>query len=192
MLGLDRESVELVSHHDAWREAFGTEADRLHDAVGDRIRAVEHIGSTAIPGVPAKPVLDLLVTVPTDHERDDRTEGAPTGRLADLAAARTLHPDLERLGYEPRETDVPGRTFLVRGPPTARTHYLSVAPHRGTFHREKVAFRDYLRDEPDVAAEYATLKRELAQTADDRDAYTDGKSQFVARVLENALPEYAP
>ena len=206
MLGLDRERVELVAHHEAWREAFESEADRLRDTLGDRIVTVEHIGSTAVSGVPAKPVLDLLVTVPAspagvdatadssdaDPTARSDTERANTPETDELAAARAIRPTVESLGYERRETAVAGRTFFVRGPPEARTHYLSVAPHGGRFHREKVAFREYLRANPRTAAEYARLKRELADTADSRDGYTDGKSAFVARVLERALPEHAP
>lgn len=193
MLGLDRERVELTAHHEAWREAFTTAADRLGAALGGRIVTVEHIGSTAVPGVPAKPVLDLLVTVPpatTDaseaHARNEQAEAD------ELAPARAIRPTVESLGYERRETAVAGRTFFVRGPPEDRTHYLSVAPHGGRFHRETVAFREYLRAHPRTAAEYARLKHELADTTDSRDAYTDSKGAFVARVIERALPEYAP
>lgn len=184
MLGLDRTRVELHDCHDEWRDAFRTEAARIRDELGDRVETVEQIGSTAIDGVLAKPVLDLLVTA---------DEPRVTADADGVVLADELRGELESLGYTRREADVPGRSFFVRGPPEARTHYLSVAPHLGPFHREKVAFREYLRANPATAAAYARLKRELAADhAEDRTGYTDGKTAFVERVTETAVPAYAP
>jgi len=169
MVGLERGTVELHEHDPAWREAYEAEVERLESVAGDRFLGYEHVGSTAVEGMVAKPVIDLVALV------------------FDLDAARDLVPTLENHGYEHRPGDVRGRLFLAKGPRSNRTHYLSIAELGGRFHRETVAFRDYLRDRPDVAGEYATLKRELAaEHPDDRDAYTGAKGEFVERVLERA------
>jgi GrpB-like predicted nucleotidyltransferase (UPF0157 family) len=96
---------------------------------------------------------------------------------------------LEANGYERRpDEDVPGRLFFARGPPENRTVYLSLAEPGSAVYRETVAFRDHLREHPDVAAAYAALKRRLAAAhPDDRAAYTAGKGAFVERVTEEAL-----
>lgn len=170
MVGLERGTVELEPHDPAWREAYEAEVDRLESIAGDRFLGYEHVGSTAIEGIPAKPVIDLLALV------------------ADLETAREVVPTLEDHGYEHRpDGDVSGRVFLAKGPRSNRTHYLSVAEQGSRFHRETVAFREYLRDHPAVADEYAALKRELAAAhPDDRDAYTAAKGEFVERILDRA------
>jgi GrpB-like predicted nucleotidyltransferase (UPF0157 family) len=169
LLGLERGTVALAERHDAWRRAYRAEAERLRGVVGSEVDGFEHVGSTAVPGVPAKPVVDLLALVP---DRD---------------AARALVPTLERHGYEHRPGDVDGRVFLARGPPAARTHYLAVCPADGAYHRRTTTFRDHLRATPGRAAAYATLKRRLAaRFPDDRAAYTAAKGPFVERMLAEA------
>jgi len=170
MLGLERGTVELVEHRQEWHRLAAEERSRLEDALDDRVEEIEHVGSTAIEGIPAKPVLDLL---------------AITDELGPKAEYATK---LEPRGYELRENDhVPDRLFFAKGPTEARTHYLSIAERGSGCHREQVAFRDYLRANPDAAAEYARLKRELAENhPDDRETYTERKSAFVERILDRA------
>lgn len=170
MVGLERGRVELREWDPAWREAYEAEVDRLESIAGDRFLDFEHVGSTAVEGLVAKPVIDLVALV------------------SDLDSARDLIPVLEDHGYEHRPGEVRGRLFLAKGPRSNRTHYLSIAEEGGEFHRETVAFRDYLRDHPDAAEEYARLKRELAaEYPEDRDAYTERKGEFVERVLDRAM-----
>lgn len=171
MVGLERGSVELVPYDDEWPRLYEQEAERLRAALDEDLLAVEHVGSTAIEGMAAKPVVDLLVVV---EERGDADRW--TGPLADL-------------GYSYRPNDgVPDRLFFAMGPTDERTHYLSITERDSDTHREQVAFRDYLREHPDVAAEYRDLKRELAaEFADDRATYTERKSAFVQRILDEAL-----
>lgn len=170
MVGLARETVELHDHDPAWHDEYEREVARLRDLLGDRVRDFEHVGSTAVPEVPAKPVVDILALVD------------------DLADANELVPVLERNGYAHRANDdVDDRVFLAKGPPTHRTHYLSVAAVGSDTHREQVAFRNYLREHPGVASAYATLKRSLAsEYPDDRASYTAGKAPFIERVLADA------
>lgn len=171
MVGLERGVVELEPHDPAWERHYREEVERLRAIAGDRLLDFEHVGSTAIPGIPAKPIVDLLAVV------------------ADLEAARNLVPVLEANGYEHRpDTSVPDRLFFARGPRSNRTHYLSLTERDSECYREQVAFRDHLRENPNVAAEYARLKRDLAAAhADDRDEYTARKAGFIRRVLDDAM-----
>lgn len=171
MVGLERGTVELEPHDPAWRDAYEREVERLHELVGNYVVEFQHVGSTAVEGLPAKPVVDLLAVL---DEATDITEVVTT---------------LEANGYEHRPNDdVPDRAFLAKGPRSERTHYLSLVDRDGDCYREQVAFRDYLRAHPGVAEAYADLKRELAaEHPDDRSAYTAEKSAFVERVLADAL-----
>ncbi|WP_232820527.1 GrpB family protein, partial [Halorussus litoreus] len=136
-------------------------------------RDFEHVGSTAVDGLPAKPIVDMIAVV---TELDDAVE---------------LVPVLEDHGYEYRPNDaVADRLFFAKGPRTNRTHYLSLCERDSDCYREQVAFRDYLRANPEVAAEYGQLKRELAETyPDDRASYTEAKGEFVERVLAEAVDD---
>ncbi|RDZ43606.1 hypothetical protein C5B86_11220 [Haloferax sp. Atlit-19N] len=172
-LGLARGTVELVAHASRWREAYEREVERLRPrlcAADENGVRFEHVGSTAVPGLAAKPILDLLVLV---SDLDD---------AGDVARA------LEAAGYEERpDDDVPDRRFFVRGPPERRTHYLSVTEAGSDCHREQVTFRDVLRADGDLAAEYERHKRRLAEAhPDGRSRYTNAKASFVESVLDDA------
>lgn len=171
MVGVPRGSVELEPFQAEWRRSYEREVERLEPIVGDRVLEFEHVGSTAVEGLAAKPIVDVLALV------------------ADREDAAALRPVLEDAGYEFRPTDdVPDRSFFAKGPRSERTHYLSVTERGSDCHLESVAFRDYLREHPAVAAEYEALKRDLADRyPENRAADTDAKSEFVAAVLERAL-----
>jgi GrpB-like predicted nucleotidyltransferase (UPF0157 family) len=130
--------------------------------------AVHHVGSTAVPGLCAKPILDLLVSVPHfDH-------------------AKQLVAPLQVLGYEFRpEEEIPDRHYFRRPPGgNIRTHHLSLAEPGSRHQRVTLAFRDALRRDAELAAGYARLKISLAQRYPlNRPAYIEGKSQFVREVL---------
>lgn len=169
-LGLANDVVELRPHDDRWPSLFAAEAKRLRAALGETILAVEHIGSTAIPEMPAKPLLDMMAAV---------AEGVALDRLAEGLAA---------LGYEDcGPAGVPERTLFAKGPPEQRTHHLSLVPSGADYWHDQILFRDFLRANGDAAAAYAALKQDLLQryrTA--RPDYTDGKSDFVTEVLARA------
>jgi len=166
------DEIELVPANPDWPRRFAEEAARLRTIIpADLLIDLEHIGSTAVPGLAAKPVIDIQATV-TDLE---------------AARARLVEP-LEAAGYafwaDNPDTD---RLFFVRGlPPSAprRTHHLHVMePGPGALRH--IAFRDYLRDHPAEAARYAALKRDLAgRYRDDREAYTAAKGAFVEQILD--------
>ena len=168
MPGLPSGTVKLCPHSRQWSVAFASERRRLARYTGSRVYRLEHIGSTAVPGLDAKPIIDIALCIPS---------------------LRSLKPWIRILasaGYVYKgEYGLPGRHFFVRGDPV--THHLHLV-EKGCPHWAKwLLFRDYLRAHPDAAQRYNALKRRLAtRYAHDRDAYTRAKTPFVARLLLRA------
>jgi len=177
LLGLERTVVRLVPYQPAWRECFEEEARRLRAALGGHMIAIEHVGSTAIEGMGAKPVLDIVVAV---------------GSIADAAI---FEQPLAPLGYEGgRDPEAPERLYFVKRTPDGRsTHHLNLTEMGSECWVSHVRFRDYLRSHPEARAEYQELKAELARKfADQRRAYTDGKAEFIKRILNLGRSEEPP
>ena len=169
-LGLESGTVRLVPHDPAWAALFSAEALRLRAELGpDLPLALEHIGSTAVPGLVAKPILDLLGGY------------LPSARVESYITA------IERAGYMHRgEQGIPGREFFRRGEP--RAYHLHLVVQHNAFWREHLAFRDALREQPAIRDAYATLKLDLAgQYPRDREAYIEGKGPFVRQVVAKSL-----
>jgi GrpB-like predicted nucleotidyltransferase (UPF0157 family) len=167
-LGLERGVVRLVPYDLAWPELFAAEAERIQKifSAAGLVIALEHMGSTAIPGLAAKPILDIL-------------GGYPAGvRVADYISV------LIGAGYMHRgEQGIPGREFFRRGDP--RSHHLHLATIDGTFWRDHLAFRDRLRADQSLRDSYAALKEDLAaRFPRDREAYIEAKGPFVKAILE--------
>lgn len=162
----------VISDYDpAWPEEFRREAAAIARILGDNLTAIHHIGSTAVPGLAAKPIIDIMPVV--------RSLGAVDGSRAAL----------ESLGYEYLgEFGIPGRRYMRKGG-DERTHQVHVFAQGDTVNITRhLAFRDFLRAHPDVCAEYAALKRELAARYPyDIDAYFEGKDAFVRRFEAAAL-----
>jgi GrpB-like predicted nucleotidyltransferase (UPF0157 family) len=135
-------------------------------ALGDLALAIEHVGSTAVPGLPAKPIIDLAVA------------------LAGLDRADAAGLRLVGAGYERQPAgDFTGRVFMARFVEGRRHAHLSLTTLDSEFWRLHLLFRDRLREDPALAAEYEALKRRLAaRHRADRQAYVEGKTAFVARV----------
>ncbi|SDR35370.1 GrpB family protein [Natronobacterium texcoconense] len=170
MVGLERGTVELEPYRKEWVDLYEEEAERLQNIANDWFLDFEHIGSTAIEGMLAKPIIDILAVVETLDETED------------------LISRLEDHKYEYRPEDVEGRLFFAKGPHTNRTYYLSVTERGSDFYEEKIAFRDYLRDHPEIAAQYSSLKKRLAETyPENREQYTAAKGDFIQDVLERAM-----
>ena len=168
MLGLPKGTVVLVPHSELWHQLFAEEEARLQGAVGEHLVAIEHVGSTSICGLSAKPIIDITVA------------------LREIADVEKCIVPLEEIGYQYRdESGIPGRHYFVRGEP--RTHHLHMVELRSDFWRSHLMFRDYLREHSEVAEEYENLKRKLAQKyLADREAYTEGKAAFIENVLRTA------
>jgi GrpB-like predicted nucleotidyltransferase (UPF0157 family) len=168
-LGLESGLVRVVEYDARWPALFAEERRRIADACRGLLPLqIEHVGGTSIPGLPAKPVLDIAVGRPRD---------AP---LPDCVTA------MEAAGYEHRgERGVPGREFFRRGRP--RAYHVHLVEHGGRLWREYLAFRDYLRAHPEAAAAFALRKRELAaRFPADREAYLEAKAPFVLEILRLA------
>jgi GrpB-like predicted nucleotidyltransferase (UPF0157 family) len=167
----DGDEVALIDPDPTWSSQFQEMASWLRRRLGPEVaQRIEHYGSTAIPGMSAKPVIDILVEVPSF----DVAKRHVVPALND--------PQWEYWWYSDH------MIFIRRERPMGpRTHHLHLAP-RGHRLWEGLAFRDYLRVHPEAAARYAALKRELAQSyRDDREAYTQAKTAFVRQVTAEAL-----
>ena len=169
-IGLGRGVVRLHTSDPAWADAFLAETARLAQQVADAELPpllFEHIGSTAVPGLDAKPIIDLMA-------------GHQPG-----IEPHAYFPTLENAGYESRGPQgIPEREFFVRGTESVRTHHLNLVPFGRTFWRDHLMFRDRLREEPEVRTAYAALKRQLAVAhPEDREAYTDGKADFILHII---------
>lgn len=167
-LGLRDGTVRVVSYHPDWPLHFDRARQELERALGARALSIHHVGSTGVPGLSAKPVLDLLVGV------------------ADLGYALGLVDAVESLGYRfhPGEPSPDRHYFRRWARAGVRTHHLSLAEETSSHYVETLAFRDALREDPDLADDYGRLKAGLAEThPHDRKAYLAGKVDFIARVL---------
>ena len=170
------QSVRVVPYDPTWPQRFAEERDRLAALLGDNCIAIHPIGSTAIPGAAAKPILDLMPVV------------------RDLAAVDALTPAFAALGYEALgELGIPGRRYF-RKDGDERTHQLhvfQVGDHANIVRH--LAFRDYLRAHPDDLAAYCALKRDLAQRYPrDIAAYCEGKERLARLIEQRALAWYDP
>jgi GrpB-like predicted nucleotidyltransferase (UPF0157 family) len=165
-------SITLVPPSALWRERFAQESQRLAEVLAGLPYELHHIGSTAIEGIYAKPILDLLLEVESLHALDAR------------------EPALVRLGYEAKgEFGIPGRRYFRKDSPAGtRTHHLHSFERGSEAALRHLAFRDYLNAHPAAAQAYCALKRELARRhAHDARAYVAGKDAFVAHHVALAL-----
>jgi GrpB-like predicted nucleotidyltransferase (UPF0157 family) len=159
--------IEIEEHDPAWPRMFASERELLEGVLAPWLVAtIEHIGSTAVPGLAAKPVIDIMAPV----------AGLEASRGA-IDALRTLD-----YRYAPYRPDV--MHWFCKPGPSLRTHHLHLVPHRSELWGARIAFRDCLRSNPCIAAQYATLKRDLARAhREDREAYTEAKGPFIAEAL---------
>lgn len=163
--------VELADYDAAWPLQFEAERRRLMQALPGTFVAIEHIGSTAVEGLRAKPLIDLLAAVRSMDE------------------ARALSDPLEDIGYTtsaPLNATLMTRQWFMRQSGGRRTHHLHVVVEGSDDWLARVGFRDRLRADLGLRHRYEALKEDLAlRHADDRDAYTDGKSKFILAVNRN-------
>jgi GrpB-like predicted nucleotidyltransferase (UPF0157 family) len=162
--------IRIVDWDADWPRRFEEERVVIARALASWIVAdIEHIGSTAVPDLAAKPVIDIMTPV------------------ASLVASRDAIAAATAIGYLPYPYKPEVMHGFCKPSPEYRTHHLHLVPYRGPLWFERLAFRDALRSDSRLRSEYATLKRRLAtEVGDDREAYTDGKEAFVRRVLASA------
>jgi GrpB-like predicted nucleotidyltransferase (UPF0157 family) len=162
--------VTIVDYNPAWPMMYEAERGHISNAIGEWLVDIQHVGSTSVPGLDAKPVVDIMVGV--------RKLGDDTHFV----------PPMQAIGYDyvpVYEDDIPDRRYFRRGEP--RLFHVHITEHEGDFWRKHLAFRDYLRDHPHRATEYEALKRRLAaEYGSDRLGYVNAKSDFIEGVLERA------
>jgi len=164
--------VSLISPYDPdWPDRFRLEADRLAGLTGDALVSIEHIGSTSVPGLQAKPVIDLLAAASSLEAVD--------ARRSSLAAA----------GYQwMGEYGFPGRRYLRRHDSRGRrTHHVHIYRDGTSDWHRHIAVRDYLRTHPEAREAYGALKAELEGRGGGRKAYQAGKAVFVEQLERAAL-----
>ena len=163
--------IEVRPYDPAWTTAFESERVRLAAALGPLARRIEHNGSTAVPGLAAKPIIDIQISVAALH---------PLTQYA---------PMLERLGYiHVPHADDSFAPFFHRPAEWPHTHHIHVVQAGSEEERRTLAFRDYLREHADARREYEALKRTLAKKfggndPESREAYANAKSEFIERIV---------
>jgi GrpB-like predicted nucleotidyltransferase (UPF0157 family) len=163
--------VQIEPYDPAWPAAFLAERDLLVPVL-DRwlVGRIEHVGSTAVPGLSAKPIIDIMAPV------------------KDLESSRLALGALQAIGYcyAPYKTEV--EHWLCKPSPELRTHHLHLVPLNSKLWIERVAFRNLLIADPYLAKDYAALKHRLAAAyRHDRERYTDEKGPFIERALRGAV-----
>lgn len=167
MIGLKRGTVKLVKHESNWKEIFEAEKDILNLLIEDYVIDIQHVGSTSIPGIEAKPIIDILI------------------RVKSLDYIPNIVEMLESNGfiYCP-QSGTDERILFVKGGEDFRTHHIHVVERKGKEWNSNILFRDYLIENIEVAREYSILKKKLAEKyPNDRNAYTEGKNDFIQDVI---------
>ncbi|BAZ41967.1 hypothetical protein NIES4101_79350 [Calothrix sp. NIES-4101] len=162
--------VEVVPHNPSWKQEFDRESQLVADALGNNVIQVHHIGSTSIPGIYAKPIIDILVEVTNIHQVDE------------------FNSHMIALGYEAMgEFGLPGRRYFRKEIYQNRTHHVHVFPNNSDDVARHLNFRDYMISHPEDARAYSELKRNLAQKfANDIESYMDGKDGFIQEIQKRA------
>ena len=154
--------VQVVPYDEAWPQLFEAEAEQIRAALGSELRVIEHVGSTSVPGLAAKPVIDIAISVES---------------LAELDVGA-----LEALGYRyvpAFEEELPNRRYFTRG-----DYHVHAYEQEHEEFMDYIRFRDYLRTHPEDAQAYGDLKLTLAaEFLDDRAGYQEAKAPYVARLV---------
>jgi GrpB-like predicted nucleotidyltransferase (UPF0157 family) len=165
--------VQVVDYDLQWPLLYEQEKRRTLEVTGKTIAEIEHIGSTAVPSIGAKPIIDIMVAV---------------NRLSD--AEKCIEP-LSSIGYEyqpAHEVECPERRFFRRGDPPKEQHYhLHLVELTSDFWERHLLFRDYLRTHPKEAQDYYELKQRLAREyGSNREGYTEAKTSFIESIVAKA------
>lgn len=167
-LGLNSGELRLSPYRDEWPALFETEKKIIMEAIGGHIEDIQHVGSTSIPGMPAKPILDIAIAVD------------------DFETARACIPPLADLKYTFKgENGIPRRHYFQKGEPC--THHIHMVEETSEEWTKLIQYRDCLRTDRSVAAAYARLKADLVKRlARDRVAYQNAKADFIEKVLQRS------
>jgi GrpB-like predicted nucleotidyltransferase (UPF0157 family) len=165
--------VIIVEFDPTWPMLYEVERTHILNAIGGFIEDIQHVGSTSVPGLGAKPIIDIMIGI---HK---------------LSIVEKCVQPLQSLGYEYRgEFGIPNRHYFRKPPDTLsthRTHHIHMVETNHDAWRKTLLFRDYLRTHPEGAKQYEELKRTLADKfGSDREGYTDAKTDFIETILAKA------
>ncbi|MFE4525503.1 GrpB family protein [Cytobacillus firmus] len=165
--------VFIEEYTSDWVKQFQEEREILKEIIGEKVIAIEHIGSTSVEGLGAKPILDIAIGV------------------NDLEVVSEFIEPLKQIGYEfVYHKEFPERRFFRKGQWRAGTHHLHFYKFQGEHWNNQILFRNYLRNNPGVSKEYHQLKVDLAEKFQfDRVSYTENKAPFIQNVLQKAKKE---
>jgi GrpB-like predicted nucleotidyltransferase (UPF0157 family) len=164
---------DICDYDPQWPAMFEAERLRIQQMLGPLVREIHHVGSTAVPGMKAKPEIDLLIVVKS---------------ISDIDA---INSGMEELGYDVRgECGIEGRHYFSKNTQGARTHKAHVSEISHSNVARQIAFRDYMRDHPKDAQEYVALKMRLARSNSKGMAeYLEGKQGYIERIIHTALAQ---
>lgn len=162
--------IEVVPYNPDWSNLYRVETDKIAAVLSPEVIAIHHIGSTAIPNISAKPIIDILVEVRAIEKIDEFNE------------------KMTELGYQPKgELGIPGRRFFIKNEDSTRTHHVHIFQTEAIEVEQHLNFRDYLVAHPEEAQAYSRLKEKLAREfPEDRESYIEGKDGFIKEILQNA------
>jgi len=167
MIGLKRGTVKLVRYNPNWWQRFKCEEKKIRKVFGRDALEIQHVGSTAIPGILAKPIIDIALIVPSFQK------------------AKLYEKRLKEIGYKIKKNDTrKERLFFTKGPEKKRTHYLHIGEIGSNYAEDMILFRNYLRKHKDTAKEYSELKENLAKRYQDkREIYTVRKTELIKKIV---------
>lgn len=173
MLGLNKDIVRLVPHEDDWHLEYEKERKILEKVMAGYALDIQHVGSTSLPGISAKPILDIAVAV------------------KDKKALEELIPIMTDAGYDVKNSiDDLGEILARKGTPDCRTHYIHIEVLGSEFWNDHILFRDYLLNHPEYIPEYEKVKVDaFNHFKDERKKYTSAKNDFIQKILKLAQDE---
>lgn len=170
MIGLKRGTVKLIPYNPQYKDLFEEEKARLLKGLSSLVIDIQHIGSTSVPGIVSKPIIDIEAGI-----KD----------IGDLRKVEDIAKLLENLGFVwRRQNSHPNHHLFAKGPDDNRTHYLHLVEFEGEIWNNDLLFRNTLIKNPELAQEYEKLKIKLAERfPEDREKYTKGKKDFFNKVI---------
>lgn len=172
-MGLKVGEVELKAYDYKWKEDFKKEKEELKNILGDLAISIEHVGSTAVEGLSAKPIIDISVGVNT---------------LPEISVIKQIFSDYSQ--YSVKEDSVEGEVLVRKGSEDNRTHFIHIMEIESDRYKDTILFRDYLISHPDDLLKYEKLKTELAEKyPNERKMYTSSKNGFINDIMKKAKEE---
>ncbi|MDD5071129.1 MAG: GrpB family protein [Patescibacteria group bacterium] len=170
MIGLKRGTVRLVIHNLKWSQSFEREKKKIKKIFSRKALDIQHVGSTSVPGMVAKPIIDIALLVPS------------------ITKVGRYEENLKKIGYNIKKDDTnKKRLFFTKGPEKKRTHYLHIGKVGSGYIEDMILFRDYLCEDRRAAEKYSELKEKLAKKyQNSRKIYTAKKEKLIKEIVKKA------